>query len=178
MSKMDSPTPLLTREEIHQRVVSLGQEISTDYADTNGLVLVGVLRGSFVFLADLIREIDLAVEIEMISVMSYGDATKSTGHVRLIMDLQRDVQDCDVLIVEDIVDTGRTLNYLVETLKQRHPRTLRVCTLLDKPSRREIEAVPKYVGFEIPDRFVVGYGLDYAQRYRNLPYIGVLAEPQ
>tara|TARA_B100000700_G_C14434419_1_gene574166 strand:+ start:50 stop:577 length:528 start_codon:yes stop_codon:yes gene_type:complete len=171
----DDPTDiLLSSDQIHDRIEALGLQISSDYTQSESLVLVGVLTGSFVFLADLIRRISIPTVVEMISVASYGDATKSSGHVRLLMDLQNDIEDCDVLIVEDIVDTGRTLNYLKQLLSQRKPGSLRVCTLLDKPSRREVEAVPDYVGFEIPDLFVVGFGLDHAQRYRNLSYIGVL----
>tara|TARA_A100001037_G_scaffold288605_1_gene299445 strand:- start:176 stop:703 length:528 start_codon:yes stop_codon:yes gene_type:complete len=171
----DDPTDiLLSSDQIRDRIEALGLQISSDYAQSESLILVGVLTGSFVFLADLIRRISTPTVVEMISVASYGDATKSSGHVRLLMDLQNDIEDCDVLIVEDIVDTGRTLNYLKQLLSQRKPGSLRVCTLLDKPSRREVEAVPDYVGFEIPDRFVVGFGLDHAQRYRNLSYIGVL----
>ena len=171
----DDPTDiLLSSDQIRDRIEALGLQISSDYTQSESLVLVGVLTGSFVFLADLIRRISIPTVVEMISVASYGDATKSSGHVRLLMDLQNDIEDCDVLIVEDIVDTGRTLNYLKQLLSQRKPGSLRVCTLLDKPSRREVEAVPDYVGFEIPDLFVVGFGLDHAQRYRNLSYIGVL----
>ncbi len=165
---------LLNAEEIKVRVADLGQEISKDYASAQDFVIVGVLTGCFVFLSDLIREIDLSVKIEMMSIMSYGDDTKSSGHVRLLMDLQRDIRGCDVLIVEDIVDTGRTIEYIVRTLRQRLPNSIRVCTLLDKPSRREVAANPEYVGFEIPDRFVVGYGLDHAGKYRNLPHITIL----
>ena len=166
---------LLTGEEISDRIASLGREISEDYAEAD-LVLIGVLKGSFVFLADLIRRLDLTVEIDMLSVMSYEDDTTSSGHVRLLMDLQKDIEGRDVLIIEDIVDTGRTLDYLTGILRQRKPRSLKVCTLLDKPSRREVKAEPEYVGFEIEDRFVVGYGLDHAQKYRNLPYIAVLPQ--
>lgn len=169
---------LISGEAISIRVGELARQLSADYADVDSLVVAGVLKGSFVFLADLVRDLELDVEIEMLSVMSYGQETRSSGHVRLLMDLQRDILDRDVLIVEDIVDTGRTLTYLTRLLAQRRPRSLRVCTLLDKPSRREVDARPDYVGFEIPDRFVVGYGLDYAERYRNLPYVGVLPEGQ
>lgn len=165
---------LLNDGQIRARVVELGKEISADYASQEELVIVGILKGSFVFLADLIRNIDLSVEIEMISIMSYGDDTKSSGHVRLLMDLQRDIRARDVLIVEDIVDTGRTIDYLIRSLRQRQPNSIRVCTLLDKPSRREVPAHPEYIGFEIPDQFVVGYGLDHEGKHRNLPYIAVL----
>ena len=167
---------LLSEKIIQSRVAEMGRTLTQDYADSD-LVIVGVLRGCFVFLADLIRHLDIPLEVETIAVMSYGDATKSSGHVRTMMDLQKDIQGRDVLVVEDVVDTGRTITYLLRTLAQRGPKSLRVCTLLDKPSRREVPVDPDYTGFEIPDRFVVGYGLDFAQKYRNLPYIGILREP-
>jgi len=170
------PSTLISASQISDRITELAADISKDYAETDSLVVVGVLTGSFVFLADLVREVDLDLEVEMMAVMSYGAATKSSGQVRLIMDLQRDIRGRDILVVEDIVDTGRTLNYLLGNLGHREPKSIRVCTLLDKPSRREVEAKPDYVGFEIPDKFVVGYGLDHAQRYRGLPYIAVLGE--
>jgi len=165
---------LLSADQIRRRVSELGHEITDRYRSAESLVVVGILKGSFVFLADLIRQIDLTVEIELMSVMSYGEATKSSGHVRVLMDLQRDIQYQEVLIVEDIVDTGRTIAYLAASLRQRNPASLSVCTLLDKPSKREVEVTPEYIGFEIPDQFVVGYGLDHAQKHRNLPNIVVL----
>ena len=167
---------LLSEQSIQSRVAEMGRTLTHDYADSD-LVIVGVLRGCCGFLADLIRHLDIPLEVETIAVMSYGDATKSSGHVRTMMDLQKDIQGRDVLVVEDVVDTGRTITYLLRTLAQRGPKSLRVCTLLDKPSRREVPVDPDYTGFEIPDRFVVGYGLDFAQKYRNLPYIGILREP-
>lgn len=165
---------LLDEATIRKRVADLGRQLSVDHPD--GFVAVGVLKGSFVFLADLLRGVDLDVEVELIATMSYGDDTRSSGHVRLLMDLQRNIRDRHVLLVEDIVDTGRTLAYLLKLLEQRSPATLKTCTLLDKPSRREVDVAPDYVGFEVPDRFVVGYGLDHAGLYRNLPYIAALDE--
>lgn len=163
---------LLDEPTIRGRVRELGSEITRDYQGRRP-VLVGILKGSVAFLSDLLRELRLDCSIDFMSAASYaGDA--STGVVRLLLDLRESVQDHDVIIVEDIVDTGLTLSYLTQNLKTRRPRTLELCTLLDKPECRKVRVHPKYTGFKIPNEFVVGYGLDYNERYRNLPYIGVL----
>ncbi len=164
---------LLTKEEIASGVDRLGGEIARDYQDRSPLV-VGVLKGAVVFLADLIRAARIPLRYDFMAVSSYGAATKSTGQVQILKDLDQSIEGMDVLLVEDIVDTGLTLKYLAENLHARQPKTLRICTLLDKPSRRRVQIKPDYNGFEIPDHFVVGYGLDYAEQFRNLPYIGVL----
>lgn len=165
--------PLIGREALAARVVELGREVARDYAGRTP-VLVGVLKGAVVFLADLMRAIDGPVECDFIAVSSYGESTRSSGIVRLTKDLSASIEGRDVLVVEDIVDTGRTLAYLLRNLQTRQPRSLRVCTLLDKPSRRAVPVTLDYVGFAVPDRFVVGYGLDHAGLHRNLPYVAVL----
>ncbi|MDI6632349.1 MAG: hypoxanthine phosphoribosyltransferase [Bacillota bacterium] len=164
---------LLAREEIQERVRLLGTQISADYKGKE-ILAVGVLKGSVVFLADLLRVLTVPVEIDFIAVSSYGKASASSGVVRILKDLDRSITGRDVLLVEDIVDTGLTLNYLKEHLLSQQPAGLRVCALLDKPSRRRVPVEIDYLGFSIPDEFVVGYGLDYAGRYRNLPDICVL----
>jgi hypoxanthine phosphoribosyltransferase len=162
--------------EIAARVRELGAQITRDYRGRE-LVLVGVLKGSFIFLADLARAIDSHdVRLEFLGVQSYGDATSSSGVVQITADLTKPVDGKDVLIVEDIVDTGLTMDYLFENLRTRHPASVKLCALLHKPSRLVKPCTIDYLGFTIPDLFVVGYGLDYAQKYRNLPYIGVLSE--
>ena len=167
---------LISREQIQQRILELGREISRDYPDKNP-VLVGVLRGSFVFLADLIRAVAIPLEVDFISVESYGSQTKSSGVVRLLQDLNTNIKGRDVILVEDIVDTGITLSYLIDNLKTRNPASLVICALLDKKERRQKEpGILKYVGFTIPDKFVIGYGLDHAQQYRNLPYVSWVEE--
>ncbi len=163
---------LISAKAIAARVEALAREISAYYSDTDKLVVVGLLRGSFVFIADLVREIDLPVEVDFMEVSSYGNATESSREVRIMKDLRGEIEGRDVLVVEDIVDTGHTLKHVLEILRTRHPRRIEVCALLDKPSRREVPVKAKWVGFEIPDTFVVGYGIDYAQRNRNLPHIG------
>lgn len=166
---------LLTADEIQAKVRELGPRITADYQDKN-LLLLGTLKGAVPFIADLSRAINLPVEIDYMAVSSYGNSTESSGVVRILKDLEGPVQQKHVLIVEDIVDSGQTLHYLMDVLRQRRPLSLRVCTLLDK-GRERIKVVKlDYIGFQIPDRFVVGYGLDYAQRYRNLPYIGILKQ--
>ncbi|HEY8345377.1 MAG TPA: hypoxanthine phosphoribosyltransferase [Bacillota bacterium] len=166
---------LLTPEKIAARVKELGAEISRDYQDTGkDLILIGILKGALPFLADLIRAIKTPLRYDLMAVSSYGVSTKSSGIVRIIKDIDLSIEGEDVLIVEDIIDTGLTLKYLVETLKSRRPHSVRTVTLLDKPSRRVAEISPDYNGFIIPDRFVVGYGLDYAERFRQLPMIAVL----
>jgi len=164
---------LVQADDLQHRVRELGAQISTDYADRD-LLLIGVLKGAVFFLADLMREIEVPCEVDFMAVASYGSATESSGVVRILKDLDAAIEGRDVLIVEDIVDSGLTLQYLLRNLGARGPRSLEVCALLTKPERRRVELSPRYVGFEIPDRFVVGYGLDYAERYRNLPYVAVL----
>jgi hypoxanthine phosphoribosyltransferase len=166
---------LVSADEVQRRVAELGEEISRDYARRlRPLLLVGVLKGAVFFLSDLMRFIDIPVEVDFMAVASYGSATDSSGVVRILKDLDASIEDRDVLIVEDIVDSGLTLQYLLRNLGSRNPRTLEVCALLTKPERRKVDLPTRYVGFEIPDRFVVGYGLDYAERHRNLPFVAVL----
>lgn len=164
---------LITEQQIQRRVAELGRRITADFAGED-LLIVAVLKGSVLFLADLVRAIDLPVSLDFMAVSSYGAGTTSSGVVRILKDLDEPIEDRHVLIVEDIVDSGRTLDYLRRLLRQRHPATLHVCTLLDKRECREIDVPIDYVGFEVPDAFVVGYGLDYAELYRQLPFIGVL----
>jgi hypoxanthine phosphoribosyltransferase len=164
---------LLSSEIIQAKIVELGQRITDDYREKN-LLLLGTLKGAVPFIADLARAIDLPLEIDYMAVSSYGNSTESSGVVRILKDLEGPVQHKNVLIVEDIVDSGQTLHYLMDVLRQRRPMSLRVCALLDKGRERVKPVELDYTGFQIPDRFVVGYGLDYAQRYRNLPYIGIL----
>jgi hypoxanthine phosphoribosyltransferase len=165
---------LLTEEQIEAKVVELGQLISTDYAGRQ-LTLVSVLKGSLPFMADLMRNISLPLRIDLMEVSSYGGtATESSGLVRILKDLSAPIEGRDVLLVEDIIDTGLTLNYLLRYLKGKNPRSIKVCTLLNKPARRLVEIPLDYVGFEIPDAFVVGYGLDFGEVYRNLRFVGVL----
>jgi hypoxanthine phosphoribosyltransferase len=164
---------LVTSEDLQRRVAELGAEISRDY-EGRSLLLVGVLKGAVFFLSDLMRYIEGPVEVDFMAVASYGSATDSSGVVRILKDLDASIEDRDVLIVEDIVDSGLTLQYLLRNLGSRNPRTLEVCALLTKPERRKVDLPVRYVGFEIPNRFVVGYGLDYAERHRNLPFVAVL----
>jgi len=164
---------LLTSEEIQAKVAELGKRLTADYQGKN-LLLLGTLKGAVPFIADLARSISLPLEIDYMAVSSYGNATQSSGVVRILKDLEGPVQHKNVLIVEDIVDSGMTLHYLMDVLRQRRPLSLRVCALLDKGRERVKPVQLDYTGFQIPDQFVVGYGLDYAQRYRNLPYIGIL----
>jgi len=165
---------LITEAEIAARTTQLARIISDHYADTEQLVVVGLLRGSFVFIADLVRRLDLPVEVDFMTVSSYGNRKESSRQVRIIQDLETDIGGRDVLIVEDIIDTGHTLSQVYEILRTRNPRSLRICTLLNKPSRREVEVAVDWVGFDIPDEFVIGYGIDFAQQGRNLPHIGVV----
>lgn len=165
--------PMISKEELQQRVEVLGQQISHDYKDSNNqLLLIGLLRGSFIFMADLCRQITVGHEVDFMTASSYGSTMSSNRDVKILKDLGEDIIDKDVLIIEDIIDTGNTLKKVKEILQLRHPRSLEICTLLDKPTRREVDVDVKYVGFIIPDEFVVGYGIDYAQQYRHLPYIG------
>src|SRR5215211_7290248 len=173
---MDDPAigeVLVSAEDLERRIAELGAEISRDY-EGRDLMMIGVLKGAVLFLADLMRELTVPCEIDFMAVSSYGSETDSSGVVRILKDLDSSIERRDVLIVEDIIDSGLTLQYLLRNLKARNPRSVEVCALLTKPERRRVELPIRYVGFEIPNRFVVGYGLDYAQRYRNLRYVAVL----
>lgn len=163
---------MFSEQEIKERVSELGEYINSHYQDSEDLVMVGLLRGSFVFMADLTRVITVSHSIDFMTASSYGNSTESSRDVHILKDLDGSIEGKDVLLVEDIVDTGNTLNKVLQILKLREPNSIKICTLLDKPSRREIEVPVEWVGFEIPDEFVVGLGIDYAQKYRNLPYIG------
>lgn len=167
---------LLSKEELAHKVAELGVRISSDYKDKN-LLLVGILKGSVVFMSDLMKEITIPARIDFMSVSSYGAGVKTSGVVKIVKDLDIPLQGYDVLIVEDILDSGLTLHYIIDLLKSRSPKSVKICTLLDKPYSRRVDVKTDYHGFEIPDKFVVGYGLDYAERYRNLPFVGVL-KPQ
>ena len=164
---------LVDEESLRARVVELGEEISRDYAGRD-LLLIGVLKGAVFFMADLMRQLTVPCEIDFMAISSYGASTDSSGVVRILKDLDINIESRDVLVVEDIIDSGLTLSYLVRNLEAREPASLEVCALLTKPARREMDVPVRYVGFEIPNRFVIGYGLDFAERYRNLPYVGVL----
>ncbi len=166
---------ILSETVIQDRVKELGEQITRDYMGKNP-VLIGILKGAMTFMADLIRMIPLKLKFDLIAVSSYGASTRSSGTVRIQKDLDIDIEGCHVIIVEDIIDTGLTLHYIIENLRARHPETLKLCTLLDKPMKRKVPIRPDYNGFEISDDFVVGYGLDYAENYRNLPCIGILKE--
>jgi len=163
---------MISAKTIAARVEALATEISEFFQGTDKLVVVGLLRGSFVFIADLVRELDLPVEVDFLEASSYGNATESSREVRILKDLRGEIENRDLLVVEDIIDTGHTMTHVLHLLKSRNPARLKVCALLDKPSRREADVTADWTGFEIPDEFVVGYGIDYAQRNRNLPYIG------
>jgi len=166
---------LVPSDKLQARVAELGAAISRDYVGKD-LLLLAVLKGSVLFLADLMRQITVPHEIDFMATSSYGSAFESSGVVRILKDLDQSIEGRDVLVVEDIIDTGRTLDYLVRILRARQPRSLEICTLLNKSARREVNVPVKYVGFDIPDRFVLGYGLDFKQQYRNLPYVAVLAQ--
>jgi len=168
------PTPLFTEAEIAARVAALGAEISRDYAGRGELLLVGVLKGAFIFLADLARRIEIPRQIDFVALSTYRGGTTDPGAVRPVMDLRSDIAGRHVLVVEDIVDTGRTLGHLMPLLAARDPASLAICALLHKGARQEVAIQPDYIGFGIPDQWVVGYGLDHAERYRALPYIGVI----
>lgn len=164
---------MISEAEIKSRIAELGKQISDHYRDSGSeMVLVGLLRGSFMFMADLCRAIDVPHEVDFMTASSYGNGTSSTRDVKILKDLDEDIRGKDVLIVEDIIDSGNTLSKVRELFSLRGPKSLAICTLLDKPSRREVDVPVEYVGFAIPDEFVVGYGIDYAQRYRHLPYVG------
>ena len=164
---------LLTEEEVNERIKTLGKQISENYAGKQ-IHMICVLKGGVFFMCELAKRITVPVTLDFMSVSSYGDDTKSSGVVKIVKDLDQPLEGKDVLIVEDIIDSGRTLSYLLRILKGRHPASVRLCTLLDKPDRRVRDVHVDYVGFNIPDEFVVGFGLDYAQKYRNLPYIGIV----
>ena len=166
---------LHSESELSKVVAELGAQISEDYKDRN-LLMVSVLKGSVVFMADLMRAVTIPCEIDFMAVSSYGNKTKSSGTVRILKDLDRDISGYDVLLVEDILDSGKTLNYLMDVLYARNPASIRICTLFDKPERREVDIFADYKGLSVPDEFIVGYGLDFDEKYRNLPYIGVLKD--
>ncbi len=164
---------LLSADTIQARVMALSAQINADYARSDEVRLIGVLKGAWIFLADLVRQLDLPVSCDFLGVSSYGAATSSSGVLRLTTDLSDPITGLDIVLVEDIVDTGLTMRFLLQTLALREPRSIRTCTLLDKPSRRRVPFTPDYVGFTMPDQFVVGYGLDWAGAYRHLPYIAI-----
>jgi hypoxanthine phosphoribosyltransferase len=166
---------LVTRDDLTRRVAELGAEITRDY-EHRDLVMVGVLKGAILFMADLMRHLEIPCEVDFMAVSSYGSTTDSSGVVRILKDLDAPIEGRDVLIVEDIIDSGLTLQYLLRNLKARNPRSLEVCALLTKPERRRVDLPTRYVGFEIPNRFAIGYGLDHAQKYRNLDYVAALAD--
>ncbi len=166
---------LITKDKLQQRIAELGAEISADY-EGKDLLLVGVLKGAVFFLADLMRRLTVPCEIDFMAISSYGASTDSSGVVRILKDLDINIEGRHVLVVEDIIDSGLTLSYLMRNLEARGPESLEVCALLTKPSRREIDVPVRYTGFEIPNRFVIGYGLDFGERYRNLPYVAVLSD--
>jgi hypoxanthine phosphoribosyltransferase len=164
---------LIEEDALRRRVAELGEEISADY-EGRDLLLIGVLKGAVFFMADLMRHLSVPCEVDFMAISSYGAATDSSGVVRILKDLDINIDGRDVLVVEDIIDSGLTLSYLMRNLEAREPASLEICALMTKPERREIDVPVRYVGFEIPNRFVIGYGLDFAERYRNLPYVGVL----
>ena len=168
--------PIVTQEEMRARIKELGKQIANDYTGKD-LVLIGVLKGAYAFYADLARAIRIPLRVDFLIVTSYGGQSKTSGQVKVITELTEDIKGKDVLLVEDIVDSGLTVQYLIKTLTKHKPRSVKVCTLLSKPERRTIDVSLEYIGFKIPNKYVVGYGLDYQQKYRNLPYIGIL-KPQ
>ena len=165
---------MISAKSIAARVEALAKEIQTSFNGTDKLVVIGLLRGSFVFIADLVRELDLPVEVDFLETSYYGNSMESSREVRILKDLRGEIEGRDILVVEDIVDTGHTLKHVLDLLATRHPRRIEVCALLDKPTRREVDVKATWTGFEIPDKFVVGYGIDFAQRNRNLPHIGAV----
>jgi hypoxanthine phosphoribosyltransferase len=175
---IDAPRVLISEAQIRARVAELGAQLSHDYHNQGELMMIGILKGSFIFLADLSRAVTIPRRVDFLSISSYGARGNKAGALRLILDLREPIKNRHVLVVEDIVDTGHTLHYLLEMLAARHPASLRTCALVTKPSRRERDVPIDYVGFEIPDAWVVGYGLDYKDRYRTLPYIGVIEPDQ
>lgn len=176
ISKLDEIGQILiTEEEIHKKVKLLGEQITNDYKDDDSdLILVGILKGSIVFLTDLSRNINLPISFDFISASSYGNSTSSSGDVRILKDLDQNIEGKNIIIVEDIIDTGYTLSYLVKNLESKGAKSIKIATLLDKKEKRIVDVKVDYVGFNIPDEFIVGYGIDYAEKYRNLPFIGVI----
>jgi hypoxanthine phosphoribosyltransferase len=170
-----TPTVLFAQQEIEKRVQQIADELSAEYAGRE-LLVVGILKGSWVFLADLVRKMTIPVVIDFMTVSSYGASTKTSGVVKIVLDLKCPLENRDVLVVEDILDTGLTLKYIVDNLKTRRPRSLKIVALMDKPDRRRADIRADWVGFKVPDKFVVGYGADYAERFRSLPYIGYIDE--
>jgi len=170
----DIEKTLLTKEQIAARITTLGEELNATYSDEDLPLLICILKGAFMFQADLVRSLNFRHEVDFMEISSYGKSTKSSGVVRILLDLATNIENRHVIVVEDIVDTGNTLHYILRNLSTRHPASLRVATLLNKPSRREMDVPVDFSGFEVPNEFVVGYGLDYAEQYRNLPFIGVL----
>lgn len=164
---------MISEKQIEEKVIELAKRIQKDY-EGQELLIVGILKGANVFVADLIRKLDLDIKMDFMSVSSYGNSTESSGTVKIIKDLDTDIKDKNVLIVEDIIDSGLTLSNLVKALETRGPKTLKLCTLLDKPQRRTVDMKVDYIGFKIEDKFIVGYGIDWAEKYRNLPYIGIV----
>ena len=171
--KNDIKKVLYSEQELNDVVIKLGAQISEDYKDRK-LLMVSVLKGSIMFMADLMRAVTIPCEIDFMAVSSYGSGTKSSGTVRILKDLDRDITGYDLLIVEDILDSGKTLSFLIDVLYTKNPASIRICTLFDKPERRQVDIFPDYKGLLVPDEFIVGYGLDYNEKYRNLPFIGVL----
>ncbi len=169
----DIESILIDEDKLAKRIKEIGQEISEDFAGEE-IMLVGILKGASVFMSDLIRQISLPVYIDYMVVSSYGNSAETSGVVRIIKDLEDNIDEKNIIIVEDIIDTGLTLSYLKQNLLSRNPKTLKICTLLDKPARREKEINIDYKGFEVPDEFIIGYGIDYAEKYRNLPFVGLL----
>ena len=167
---------LISEKDIKKRITELGEDINHFYKDTKKLLVVGLLRGSFVFIADLARELKIPVEVDFMTASSYGNSMQSSNNIRILTDLNTDIKNLDVLVVEDIIDTGHTLNQVIKLLNNRKPKSLEVCCLLNKFSRRETDIESKWVGFDIPDEFVVGYGIDYAQDNRHLPFIGKVVQ--
>ena len=167
-----SVEPLISEKEIKRRIIQIGKDINFFYKDTKKLLVVGLLRGSFIFIADLVRELKIPVEVDFMTASSYGNSMQSSNNIRILTDLNTDIKNQDVLLVEDIIDTGHTLNQVIKLLNNRKPKSLEVCCLLNKFSRRETNIESKWIGFDIPDEFVVGYGIDYAQDNRHLPFIG------
>lgn len=172
-----SPTidVMISEQEIAQRISEMAAQINQDYQQSSSLILIGLLRGSFIFMADLCRKISVPHSVDFMTASSYGDGTSSTRDVKIIKDLDEEIRGKDVLIVEDIIDSGHTLSKVRELFLLREPKSLQICTLIEKPSRKEVDVPVKYIGFSIPDKFIVGYGLDYAQQYRHLPFIGLVS---
>lgn len=171
----DIKTILVTETQLNRLTFRIAEEIDRDYADSEHLVLLCILKGSLIFTSELMKKLTIPSEVDFMKVSSYGSGTVSSGNVNIVLDIMRkDLPQCDILIIEDIVDSGRTLSYLVDYLRLKGAKSVKTCALLDKPSRRAVEFQPDYVGMEIPDEFVVGYGLDYDERYRNLPFVGIL----